>query len=94
MGFKLDQSLILLIALCYIASLVQFMTAGTVDRRPVQTLDHRHKNVDNMMKDRPEDQQSLSHFQNKAKLHTYQHDQLMQLQIQVKQNLTSLGLGS
>ena len=66
------------------------MTAATVDPRPVQMLDHRHKNVDIMIKDRPEDQQSLSHFQNKAKLHTYQHNQLMQ--IQVKRNLERLVL--
>ena len=45
-----------------------------------------------MMKDRPEDQQPLCHFQNKAELHTYQHEQL--IQIQVKRNLTRLGLGS
>ena len=53
----LVQSMILLIGLCYIASLVRFMTAGTVDFRTVQTLDHGHKNLDIMMKDRPEDQQ-------------------------------------
>ena len=90
MGFMLVQSMVVL--KCYIASLVQFMTAGIVDLRPVQTLDHRHKHLDITMKDRPEDQQSLSHFQNKAKLHTYQHNKLMQ--IQVKRNLTRFGLGS
>ena len=29
----------------------------------VLSSDHRHKNLDFMTKDRPEDQQSLSHFQ-------------------------------
>ena len=86
MGFMLVLSMILLIGLCYIASLVQFMTVGTVDLRPVQrqTLNHRHKSLDTMMKDGPEDQESLSYFQNKAKLHTYQREQLMKIQVKAE----------
>ena len=89
----MDFILILSIGLCVILDcIIDLIDDCTVDLRPVQTLDHRNKNLDFMTKDQPEDQQLLCHFQNKAKLHTYQHEQLMQ--IQIKRNLTRLGLGS